>query len=77
MALHVGPRPRLGGQVRRRRAHLGDSSLEHVVFDGQDGGVHRGDHQHGHVWVAQRAHGKVERDVDPTAVKESDGLEVT
>lgn len=64
-------------EVKGKRPHLWNSSLEQVVFHREGGGVHRGDDQHGNIWMPRRTGGKVERDVNPAAVKHSDGFEVT
>lgn len=64
-------------EVQGKMADLGNSSLEQVVCHRQGGGVHRGHHQHGNIWVWRRMGSKVERDVNPAAIKESDGFEVT
>lgn len=60
-----------------RRPHLRDSSLEEVVFHREGGRVHRGDDQHGDIRTTPRTDGKVERDMNPAAIEQSDGLEVT
>lgn len=64
-------------EVEGKRPHLWNRSLEQVVFHREGGGVHRGDDQHGNIWMAGRTDGKVERDVNAAAIKQSDGFEVT
>lgn len=60
-----------------KRCHLWNSSLEHVVFHGEGGCVHRGHYQHGNIWKSPRTDCKVERDVNSAAIEQSDGLKVT
>lgn len=63
---------------QREKPHLRNGDLKHAVAHSEGGCVHRGDDEHGNVWMTrQGVFGKVEGDMDPAAIKQSDGLEMT
>lgn len=64
-------------EVKGERRDLWNGSLEQVVCHMEGRGVHRGHDQHSNIGMARQTDGKVERDVNPAAVKQSDGFEVT